>query len=334
MSRLPRFLDALGRRFSQRIIVFVLGVVLVGGAIVFSATSSPAAPAETAGSRRQEDRRDHERPVTWQPASISAEVARGYGMTLRATFTSSTALRNIEFRISPELQPLLHVSPSSLARVRKGQSVDLTLTLSASTSTATRLFQGAIQVREGRERDEDRSRARRDGDRGDEGRDSESEKVLAKPLPVSVLVTVVPLPPDPGDAGKQTLAGIDSDGDGVRDDVQRYIVLTVPDSARARGALTQSAVAMQSSIGDSLSKEASLQRVAQEVSAADCLVFILGTNKASTMLGRLEAAVLNTPERVRAYFQAARYASGQVFRGVAAEDAGRTCAFDFQGMSD
>ena len=34
------------------------------------------------------------------------------------------------------------------------------------------------------------------------------------------------LPPDPGDVGKATLLGVDADGDGVRDDIQRYIVGT------------------------------------------------------------------------------------------------------------
>src|SRR5216683_231714 len=38
----------------------------------------------------------------------------------------------------------------------------------------------------------------------------------------------ITLPPDPGAAGKATLQGIDSDGDGVRDDIQRYIALTYP----------------------------------------------------------------------------------------------------------
>ena len=37
------------------------------------------------------------------------------------------------------------------------------------------------------------------------------------------------LPPDPGEAGKVTVEGIDSDGDGVRDDVQRYIALEQTD---------------------------------------------------------------------------------------------------------
>ena len=47
------------------------------------------------------------------------------------------------------------------------------------------------------------------------------------------------LPPDPGAAGKATLAGIDAGGDGVRDDVQRWIALTYPNSQKTRAVLTQ-----------------------------------------------------------------------------------------------
>ena len=52
-------------------------------------------------------------------------------------------------------------------------------------------------------------------------------------------MSIVVLPPDPGAAGKTTLQGVDSDGDGVRDDVQRYIALTYPNSEKTRATLTQ-----------------------------------------------------------------------------------------------
>lgn len=35
------------------------------------------------------------------------------------------------------------------------------------------------------------------------------------------------LPPDPGKAGKETLLGIDTDSDGVRNNTQRYISLPI-----------------------------------------------------------------------------------------------------------
>lgn len=53
------------------------------------------------------------------------------------------------------------------------------------------------------------------------------------------------LPPDPGAAGMATLEGIDSDGDGVRDDVQRWIAMAYPNSQKVRAALTQAALTMQ-----------------------------------------------------------------------------------------
>ena len=43
--------------------------------------------------------------------------------------------------------------------------------------------------------------------------------------------TTAGLPPDPGEAGRRTLAGIDSDRDGIRDDLQRYVALTYGDYA-------------------------------------------------------------------------------------------------------
>ena len=48
-------------------------------------------------------------------------------------------------------------------------------------------------------------------------------------------------PPDPGETGKQTIQGIDSDHDGVRDDVQRWIYAFVPKEPKKQMALRQMA---------------------------------------------------------------------------------------------
>jgi hypothetical protein len=56
-----------------------------------------------------------------------------------------------------------------------------------------------------------------------------------EPLPpTDVPVT---LPPDPGEAGKKTLAGIDSNNDGVRDDLEREIVYMYPQNEEVRRVL-------------------------------------------------------------------------------------------------
>ncbi len=58
------------------------------------------------------------------------------------------------------------------------------------------------------------------------------------------------LPPDPGKAGKQTLLGIDTDGDGLRDDIQRYIYFTYTDDDKLRLGLRQYATEFQGVLAD------------------------------------------------------------------------------------
>src|SRR5207245_6549121 len=131
-------------------------------------------------------------------------------------------------------------------------------------------------------------------------------------LKTSVTYAVVPLPPDPGAEGRATLAGIDADGDGVRDDVQRYIALTYPNSAKTRAALTQSALALEAEV---LGVAGSYQPLGD---AIDCIHYTLttgdtdmrgGANARNLYLG-LRGVVLNTHRRANAYFQTiARFGS-------------------------
>jgi hypothetical protein len=108
------------------------------------------------------------------------------------------------------------------------------------------------------------------------------------------------LPPDPGEAGKLTLEGIDSDGDGVRDDVQIYIALTYLDSEKIRASLTQYVKSVQSSLIDAKYKQISIQRSQEVVRALECVGFVdpdNGLRNANLLLTK----ILNTEERSEAY---------------------------------
>ena len=122
----------------------------------------------------------------------------------------------------------------------------------------------------------------------DENLTEEQKKILAS------------LPPDPGEAGKATVAGIDSDGDGVRDDIQRYIALTYHDSVKTRAALTQVTKRMQTELLDATNKQASIADVTAGVNAMDCLYFIVGSSNVRTIFNELKARILNTRERSEA----------------------------------
>jgi len=123
------------------------------------------------------------------------------------------------------------------------------------------------------------------------------------------------LPPDPGDAGKATLQGIDSDSDGVRDDVQIAIYERYPNDEPKRNALTQQAKALQEAIisGDSSNSNTINQVSKLVIDAVDCLHEKVGD--ATSEIGFLEQKVVNTSDRSEAYIKFNEALNGQFFGG-------------------
>ncbi len=111
-------------------------------------------------------------------------------------------------------------------------------------------------------------------------------------------------PPDPGRAGKQDIEGIDSDQDGVRDDVQRWIYALVPNEPKKQMALRQLAryyqVALHPEFGAEIRKDASntLNR------ALTCLHASFSTelNGHIEML-HLRAKIMNTGKRTNRFLE-------------------------------
>jgi hypothetical protein len=136
------------------------------------------------------------------------------------------------------------------------------------------------------------------------------KRSISLPITVAVAPVGVVLPPDPGPAGMQTLSGIDSDGDGVRDDIQRWIAVTQPNSARNRAALTQAARGIQAAIlasGESQSDSG----IELEAHADLCLAGITGDElSAATITDNLDTIALNTTARTKAYLTANSFMSG------------------------
>jgi hypothetical protein len=120
------------------------------------------------------------------------------------------------------------------------------------------------------------------------------------------------LPPDPGEAGMLTLEGIDSDQDGIRDDIQRYIALTYPDSQKTRAALRQFTLAFHTAILESPDKESALNNVEDMHRAQECLWYIHSRDSIK-MKNFLKAEYLNTMQRSIAYLNYNTKLSGSVF---------------------
>lgn len=177
----------------------------------------------------------------------------------------------------------------------------------------------------------------------------ENEVWRADVLPVTVTVTptcILPqvlqngvcvdndnsgLPPDPGEAGKQTLLGIDSDNDGVRDDIQRYIYYTYPDEEKARLALTEVAKQFQILLTQSGDPIAALDNATKNARHLECLYFIKG-EIAGDITTALRAEILNTRERSLAYIQYNDSLAGTIIEGRSLADWKSSCAFDIDAV--
>ena len=144
------------------------------------------------------------------------------------------------------------------------------------------------------------------------------------------------LPPDPGEAGKATIDGIDADKDGMRDDVQRWIAIEWGHSAIAVKQLTALAQQYLRTVhyGDSLGKEETRKQFGATVAREAACAFGLETNETQDRDAHrhVRLQVLNTPERVqRASDFDMMFAPTEMpaFEGTASE----ACGFDVEALA-
>lgn len=137
------------------------------------------------------------------------------------------------------------------------------------------------------------------------------------------------LPPDPGAAGKLTLAGIDSDNDGVRDDVQRWIVMTYPNSQKTRAGLRQLAQDYQRFILGAASPTQIYDAARLMDNTQACLEYI---GDGYSFGGLLKAQMLNTYARSKVFLQADRYLSGRMYKGLPYNQWKQGCKFNPDAM--
>lgn len=112
------------------------------------------------------------------------------------------------------------------------------------------------------------------------------------------------LPPDPGEAGNRTVIGIDSNGNGIRDDVEVAIFREYPNSAKTRAALLQyarahSMVHQQSFMNNELATE-----ISREISRGSfCIGEVVPEGVDSfeqflSLTNFMEVVLFNTEDRI------------------------------------
>jgi hypothetical protein len=118
-------------------------------------------------------------------------------------------------------------------------------------------------------------------------------------------------PPDPGEAGKKTLEGIDSDHDGLRDDLQRWIYARFPNEPKKRAALKQMAIVFGKELMINHDRKELIEAHNRSEKAIVCLRHIFGS--LSGEMGIVRAKVLNTYERSKRHLEINRWYDGMGF---------------------
>jgi hypothetical protein len=124
------------------------------------------------------------------------------------------------------------------------------------------------------------------------------------------------LPPDPGLAGKLTIEGIDSDKDGVRDDVQRYIAQRWGESERAVKALHLIAQSAQTRVqlADSVSQDEAYEISSKMGRLVDCYVRTVDPKvMQSRAIEAVSAEVTNTRERFERWLKFERLTMNRIY---------------------
>lgn len=119
--------------------------------------------------------------------------------------------------------------------------------------------------------------------------------------------------PDPGEEGKLTLEGIDSDKNGIRDDVQIWINKNYPldQKPNIHKALNQLAQSYQNVLVHSNEKELAISYKVKNLEGITCLTWITGEPGASRYYFKeLESQILNTSVRIKASLKADSFCNG------------------------
>lgn len=109
----------------------------------------------------------------------------------------------------------------------------------------------------------------------------------------------------------KTIAGIDSDGDGIRDDIQRWINETYSDQPQIKMSMRQMAMGKQLELLSVADRTQSIAASKKYLLGMDCLGIFVSTDAMSSLLHELDSRMLNTKDRLDADIKSNSNFSGQ-----------------------
>lgn len=143
-----------------------------------------------------------------------------------------------------------------------------------------------------------------------------------------ILSYIGTLPNDPGETGKSTIEGIDSNNNGIRDDVEIYIAVNFGYSEKLLEALNQLAISTQKGITATNMQE-SMDAANADVRSMECFRYVMGR---SDFWKSVVAQCMNTEDRIRAWNEHEKRIGGKVFPGSKNKKA--SCTFNPDELSN
>ena len=254
----------------ERISVLGLVAVLLLAGLVLSAQPSAAAP-----------------PVSWLPEEIDLGVAPGEETAALMRVEISKNIPATRLEVTPSLAPFVaSIEPTTLPALSEGDEVMVRIVFSVPPTSGYGDIDGTLKLRKAQ---------------------GNGNSTQARPLPIVLTIGDLTYPPDPGELGGETLEGVDSDRDGVRDDVQRQIALDHPIEPTLRALLSQAARMYQASYEVEATPENASTHTEQVVKALYC-AYALG--ETYDRIKSIRPIILNSQLRSERALQMSAEASG------------------------
>lgn len=247
-------------------------------------------------------------PIVWTPFQAVEFILPNDSKQVTLTFRANQNINNVNLFLTPALKGIVLVSPSNFPQLSAGRTYQIVMTLNSSSVSQVK-YEGTLHLR-----------------------DATIGNTYPLPISITVVVHNESVPPDPGEAGKQTLEGIDSDNDGVRDDIQRWIVVNYLDSEKRRAALRQYVKIDQFFLVDADDKALSRMHAEERQRASICAYYVFDFEDAVIAKDKIRAQLLNTEERSRAYLKADSQLGGTSSLVFQDDEYKAQCSFDPDAM--
>jgi hypothetical protein len=249
--------------------------------------------------------------ISWTPSRYAPySITPGQSTTTTVTFTNNGPSdingKKLVLEVRGDIVGLVSVTQSFPAIVVPGQSVSVNLAVTSPSNTPMRVVDGTLALLE--------------------VVGSGTKDTFSKTLPIEITISPFSIPPEPNQVeNDSTLLGVDTDENGVRDDIDRWIAFTQPTSAKARASLTEYAKDVQAFLRDANDKELSIRHSHEDTLSSRCVDYLLGLDVSISLEKQMRVLILNTYLRSEEYLKADGWLGGQIYGGEANKEA---CSFN------